>query len=334
MTVALQFPTTQEINHIVRNTITDPTKFRGVEFAPVVSAYAARIQVDVINATAGITPPHALNSEPKVATLSGQSVRDYATGYWRETYRINEEELLYARQEGTYNERAGRLRVMRRSNELNTRLDTRIEQLRWTSLVTGKVQVNDNGVNYTVDHKIPASNKVTLPWVSNANQDIVADIETLKELYLGTGAELDTIFLSIQVAKALASNAVVKDLLKQSVYAVNLSTSNLPKALQLLFPEVKFEVYKEGYGDGKGNFIQFMPAGSFVGVGKGGEVGMDFCTTLALQNGGMEKPQPGKFSAVEDKSANEKNPYVDVTVGINGLPRIHHSNWFISGTAN
>lgn len=331
---ALNFPTTQEINHIVRNTIVDPTKFRGMEFAPVVTAYAARIQVDVINATTGITPPHALNSEPKVATLSGQSMRDYATGYWRETYRLNEEELLYARQEGTYNERAGRLRVMRRSMELNTRLDTRVEQLRWSALTAGKIQVNDNGVNYTVDMKIPNGNKVTLPWVSNAEQDIAADIGMLQELYFGTGAKLDTIYLSHQVAKALASNAVVKDMLKQSVFAVNLSASNITKALQILFPEVKFEVYAEGYGDGKGNFVQFLPAGSFVGVGKGGEIGMDFCTTLALQNGGMENPQPGKFSAIEDKSANEKNPYVDITVGINGLPRIHHPNWFISGTAN
>jgi hypothetical protein len=330
----LSFPTTQEINHIVRNIITDPSKYRGMSFAPVVSAYAARIQVDVINATAGITPPHALNSEPKVATLSGQSTRDYATGYWRETYRINEEELLYARQEGTYNERAGRLRVMRRSTELNTRLDTRIEQLRWAALVNGKVQVNDNGVNYTVDMKIPNSNKQTFPWISDETRDIVADLETLKEIYLGTGAELDTIFMSIQIAKALASNASIKDLLKQSVFAANLSPSNLPKALQLLFPELKFEVYKQGYGDGKGNFVQFLPAGSFVGIGKGGEVGMDFCTTLALQNGGVDNPQPGKFSAIEDKSANEKNPFVDITVGINGLPRVHHPNWFISGTAN
>lgn len=330
----LTFPTTQEINHIVRNIITDPTQYRGMTFAPIVTAYAARIQVDVIDATQGITPPHALNSEPKVATLSGQSVREYATGYWRETYRLNEEELLYARQEGTYNERAGRLRVMRRATELNTRLDTRIEQLRWSALVNGKVQVNDNGVNYTVDMKIPNSNKVTFAWVSDNTRDIVADIESLRELYLGTGGKLDTIWMPPQVAKALASNQVIKDLLKQSVFATNLSPSNLPKALQLLFPEVKFEVYEEGYGDGKGNFVQFLPANSFVCTGKGNEVGMDFCTTLALQNGGMEQPQPGKFSAIEDRSANEKNPHVDITVGINGLPRVHHPNWYVSGTAN
>lgn len=329
----LTFPTTQEINHIVRNRIVDPTKFRGMEFCPVVSAYAARIQVDVINATFGITPPHALNAEPSVATLTGQSMRDYATGYWRETYRLNEEELLYARQEGTYNERAGRLRVIRRSNELNDRLDTRVEQLRWSSLVNGNVNVNANGVKYTVDMKIPTANKVSYPWISDVNHDILGDIAAMQELYFGTGAKLDTIYMNHQLAKALAANATIRDLLKQSVYAVNLSASNISKAMQILFPEVKFEVYTEGYSANGTTFTPFIPANSFVGVGKGFEVGMDFCTTLALQNGGMDNPQPGKFSAIEDKSANEKNPHVDITVGINGLPRMHHPNWYISGTA-
>ncbi|GMA59728.1 major capsid protein [Alicyclobacillus fastidiosus] len=330
---SLTFPTTQEINHIVRNMIVDPTKFRGMTFAPMATAYAERIQVDVIDAIQGITPPHALNAQPKVATLTGQSTRNYATGYWRETYRINEEELLYARQEGTFNERAGRLRVVRRANELNTRLDTRVEQLRWSALINGKIAVKDNGVNYTVNMNIPSSNKVSFDWISNPEEDILADIAQLTELYFGTGAKIDTIWMNYDVAKALASNAQIKTLLQQSVYAVNLSAANVSSALHLLFPEINFEVYTEGYGDGNGNFVPFIPYGTFAVTGKGGEIGMDFCTTLALQNGGVENPQPGKFSAVIDKSEEAANPHVDVTVGINGLPRMHHPNWFISGTA-
>lgn len=331
---SLSFPTTAEINHIVRNTIVDPTKFRGNAFAPMATAYAERIQVDVINAIQGITPPHALNADAKVATLSGQGTLSYATGYWRETYRINEEELLYARQEGTFNERAGRLRVVRRANELNVRLDTRIEQLRWSALINGQIAVKDNGVDYTVNMNIPASNKMTFDWISNAEEDIVADIAALTELYFGTGAKIDTIWMNYDIAKAFASNAQLKTLLQQSVFATNLSASNVGNALHLLFPQINFEVYTEGYGDGNGNFVPFIPLGTFAVTGKGSEIGMDFCTTLALQNGGVDNPQPGKFSAVIDKSENATNPHVDVTVGINGLPRMHHPNWFISGTAS
>lgn len=331
---SLSFPTTQEINHIVRNMIVDPTKFRGMSFAPMATAYAERIQVDVINAVQGITPPHAINAEPKVATLTGQSTRNYATGYWREIYRIGEEELLYARQEGTFNERAGRLRVTRRANELNTRLDTRIEQLRWAAIIAGQIAVNDNGVNYEVSMNIPEANNVEFDWISNPEEDILADIATMTELYFGTGAKIDTIWMNYDVAKALASNATLKTLLQQSVYAVNLSASNISGAMKLLFPEISFEVYTEGYGDGNGNFVPFIPYGTFAVTGKGSEIGMDFCTTLALQNGGMDNPQPGKFSAIIDKSESATNPFVDVTVGINGLPRMHHPNWYISGKAN
>jgi hypothetical protein len=330
----LSFPTTQEINHIVRNTVVNISRFRGNEFCPIIPAYAAQIQVDVINATAGITPPHALNADPKIAALSGQSIRTYATGYWRETYRLNEEELLYARQEGTYNERAGRLRVTRRSNEMNSRLETRIEKLRWDPIILGQIAVNEGGVKYTVDMKVPNGNKRTYPWISDPTRDVLKDIAELQELYFGTGAKLDTIYINNDIAKAWAANTAIQNLLKQSVYAMSLSANNIPKAMQILFPEVKIEVYTEGYATDAGTFTPFIPLGKFACVGKGDEIGMDFCTTIALQNGGMESPQPGKFAAVEDKSMSEKNPYVDITVGINGLPRMHHPNWYVNGTAN
>ncbi|NOV01351.1 major capsid protein [Paenibacillus planticolens] len=327
----MNFPTTQEINHIVRNTIVDTSAFIGNTFCPADTANAAEIQVDVINATAGITPPHALNSEPKVATLSGQSVRKYATGYWRETYRINEEELLYARQEGTFNERAGRLRVVRRSNELNTRLETRLEQLKFAAVTKGKVDVDENGVKYSVDMKIPSKNKKTYHLLSDPTINIPNVLDEMVTLFHGTGAKLDRIIMNHDLAKAFAANEVIRDLLKQSVYALNLTSSNITNAMKMLFPQIDFEVYTEGYSTNGTDFQYFLPEGTFVGIAKGREKAMDFCSTLALQNGGMDNPQPGKFAVIEDKSSNEKNPYVDITVGINGLPRMHHPEWFLVG---
>ncbi|MFB6364476.1 major capsid protein [Paenibacillus elgii] len=331
MPVALSFPTTQEVNHIVRKTIVDTSEFRGQDFCPMAEAFAAEIKVDVIDATSGITPPHALNADPKVATLSGQSVRKYATGYWRETHRINEDELLTARQEGTFNERAGRLRVIHRSNEMNVRLETRIEQLRWAAVTKGKIDVDENGVKYTVDMKI--KNKKSYPILSDPSLSIPNILDELTTAYHGTGAKLAKIYFNHDIAKALAANSVIRDLLKQSVYATNLTSMNITNALKMLFPKIDFEVYTEGYSDGK-NFVYFLPEAAFVCIGKGREKLMDFCSTIALQNGGLDNPRPGKYASIEDKSSSSKNPYVDVTVGINGLPRVHHPEWIISGTAN
>jgi hypothetical protein len=168
----LTFPSTQEITHIVRNTVTDPTRYIGAQFCPIVDVFSRRIEVDVLEATTGMTAPHNLNAPAAmVKQLSGQSTKIMATAYWKEAYRINEEELLFAREEGTYNKRAGRLRVVRRATELNTRLETRIEWLRWQPLVGGKVAIDENNVKYTVDYKVPSRNKPSLDW-SDPNHDV------------------------------------------------------------------------------------------------------------------------------------------------------------------
>ncbi|GIM45956.1 hypothetical protein DNHGIG_15050 [Collibacillus ludicampi] len=332
MPFALNFPTTQEITHIVRNVIVDPTKFIGNEFAPVVGVYSEKVEVDVIEAVQGMTSAHSLNADPSIVTLPGQSTRTYATAYWKETYRMNEEELLFARREGTYNQRAGRDRVIRRAMEMNTRLETRIEWLRWQMLVNGKIQVNENNVKFTVPANIPNTNMPSFDW-TDPSHNIIGDIENMLELFLGTGAKPKKAYFNYGAAKLMAQNEGIRDLLKQSIFATTLSPRNITKALPLLFPELEFELYAEGYGDGKGNFVPFIPSNKFIirGEGMPGEVPMDFASTITLHNGGLDQPQPGKFSFIEDESQ-RKNPHVDITVGIYGLPRIFHPNWFVSAT--
>jgi hypothetical protein len=327
----LTFPSTQEITHIVRNTVTDPTRYIGAQFCPVVDVFSRRIEVDVLEATTGMTAPHNLNAPAAmVKQLSGQSTKIMATAYWKEAYRINEEELLFAREEGTYNKRAGRLRVIRRATELNTRLETRIEWLRWQPLVGGKVEVDENNVKYTVDYKVPTKNKPSLDW-SDPNHEIIADIEDLLLLFRGTGAKGKTVYLNHGIAKALATNEKIRQLLSRSQYANTLSPRTVVAAMNMLFPELEWKLYDEGYGDGKGNFVSFLPDNQLVILGEGapGEKLMDFATTISLANGGLDNPQPGKFSMIVDKSM-ETNPFVDITVGIYGLPRVYHPNWIVS----
>lgn len=330
MSFAFNFPTTQEITHIVRNIIVDPSKFRGAEFAPLKGVYSERIEVDVIDAVQGMTAPHSFSSDPSIITLPGQSTKTYATAPWKETYRMNEEELLFARKEGTYNQRAGRERVLRRSTELNVRLETRLEWLRWQFLTNGKIQVNENNVKFTVQSGIPAGNMPAVDW-TDPTHNIIGDIEGWLELYLGTGAKPKKMYFNYGAAKLMAQNEAIRDLLKQSIYATTLSPRTIEKALPMLFPELEFELYSEGYGDGKGNFVPFIPSNKVIirGEGMPGEPIMDFASTISLHNGGIDNPQPGKFSMLEDESM-RKNPHVDLTVGCYGLPRIFHPNWFVS----
>lgn len=332
----LMFPTTQEVSHVVRNRVVDPGKFKGIKFCPVRNHFAKDIEYDVLEASTGMTKAHQIGTDPKVATLAGQSRKRMGTGYWKETYRINEDELLFARQAGTYNQRAGRDQVLLRAKELDDRLETRLEWLRWQPLVTGKLDVDEDGVKYTVDYSLPATNKPALEgnalWSDTTNADPLSNIMSWLELYRGTGARGVEAYFSLKVAGYLAKNKKILDLLKGTQYAKLLGPTNIGAALNLIFPEIEFTLYDEGYVDDEKNFHPFVPDDRFIirGQGQAGELMMDFASTISLHNGTLEKPLPGKFAVIEDKSGENKNPYVDITVGIYGLPRVFHPNWIIS----
>ena len=331
----MAFPQTAEITHVVRNIVTDPARFLGRVFCPMRDVFAAQIEFDVLAAAQGMTPAHNLGSDPKMAKLPGMKTKKIGTGYWKETKRINEAELLNARMAGTYNQRAGRLLVVEKANMLNSRLETRIEWLIWQAVTGGQIQIDENGVKYTVLYDIPAKNKVTLAagdkW-SNADADIPSIITAWMLLYRGTGARPIKMYFNLKVAGYIAANNKIKELLKNTVYASFLSAANITQALKLLFPKIDFVIYDEGYVDETDNFHSFIPDDHVVMIGEGqpGELMMDFGTTISLHNGGLEQPQPGKFSIIDDKSEQEKNPYLDVTVGIYGLPRVYHPNWIVT----
>ncbi|MEW6423171.1 MAG: major capsid protein [Bacillota bacterium] len=332
----LRFPTTREVTHVVRNRVVDPAKFVGVKFCPVRDHYAESIEYDVLEASVGMTKPHNVGNDPKIVKLPGQSRKRFGTGYWKETYRINEEELLYARKAGTYNQRAGRDLVFQRAKEMDDRLETRIEWLRWQPLTAGQLVVDEDGIRYTVDYSLPASNKPVLGgnnlWSDLANSDPLKNIIDWLLLFRGTGARGVEAYFNKKVAGYLAQNAKIRDLLKQSQYAKFLTPENIAAALKLLLPTLEFTAYDEGYSDEDGVFHPFIPDDRFIirAEGIAGEPLMDFASTISLHNGTLDNPQPGKFAVIEDKSQENKNPYVDITVGIYGLPRVFHPNWIVS----
>ncbi len=336
--MSLSFPTTQEVTHIVRNRVVDPAKFIARSFCPIMPVYAEAIEYDVLGASLGMTRAHNVGADPKLVELPGQSRKRMGTAYWKETYRINEAELLYARREGTYNQRAGRDLVIMRTKQQDDRLETRIEWLSWQPLAAGQLAVDENGVKYTVDYGIPVGNKPSLEgaalWSAITTADPLANITTWLLLYRGTGAKGVTAYFNMKVAGYLAQNSKIRDLLKNTQYAKFLSANNVAEALRLLFPQLNFEVYDEGYADEIGTFYPFIPDNKFVIRGEGmvGEKLMDFASTISLHNGTLENPQPGKFAVVEDKTGNSKNPYLDLTVGIYGIPRVFHPNWIVVAT--
>ncbi|MDF2568628.1 MAG: hypothetical protein K0R55_232 [Sporomusa sp.] len=328
----LLFPTTRELTHIVRNRASDTSNFIGRKLCPTVPVYAAEIEYDVLNPSFGMTKAHQIGTNPKTVKRPKMETKRSGTAYWKETGRLNEEELLNLRKAGTLNERAGRDAVIQLGLHLDTRLFVRQEWLIWQMLIENEIDIDEEGVNFTVTFNLPDKTDISADaakkWTAFDKSDPIGFLVSQIQSYRGSGAKARTIYLnSVTAGWAIQSSKFV-DMLKQSSFAGFLSPLNAIPALKLLIPDVDFVIYDEGYLDEELNFQLFIPDGEIVICGDyPGEKVMDFASTISLHNGGLDKPQPGKFSLVEDKSSSEKNPYVDVTVGIYGLPRMYHPTY-------
>ncbi len=330
--MALQFPTTQELNFVIRNRSgANAANFIGNSFCPIVPVYAKDIEYDVLEPAFGMTQAHQIGTDPRTVQIPKMGTKRTGTAYWKETLPLGEEKLLYARLAGTLNERAGRDLVFQGGLQLDTRLDTRIEWLRWKAVIDGLLDIEENNVKYLVDYKLPAKNDISAAatkWSDPTKSDPAALLTGMVQGYRGTGAAARKVFMNSFTAGQAVQSAKFIELLKQSNFVGMLSPLDPTPALKLMIPKVEFVVYDEGYLDEEKNFQMFVPDGEIVMVGDyPGDKVMDFASTISLHNGGIEKPQPGKFSIVEDKSQAAKNPHVDITVGIYGLPRIFHPDW-------
>lgn len=332
----MEFPTTQEITHIVRNRAYDPSLYIGARFCPFAPEYVTKIEYDILEPSYGMTSAHALGSNVKNIDVPSMGTKRFGTAYWKEKHTINEEKLLNARAAGSYNKRAGRELVLQAALQLDTRLETRVEWLRWQTAINGKIVVTDNGVNFTVTYGIPDDHRIDLSSDSARNwkattSDPQSDIDAWLKLFRGSGAAGKTVYMNSDTAGVMAQNQKIRDLLKQCNYAGMLSSSNITQALKMLFPKLEFVVYDGGYLDEAKSFKMFIPDGVLVILGEyAGEKLMDFVTTLSLHNGGLDKPQPGKFSLIKDRSSNAENPFISLLVGLYGLPRVFHPNWIVS----
>lgn len=332
----MEFPTTQEITHIVRNRAYDSSLYIGATFCPLQNEYVTQIEYDILEPAYGMTSAHVLGGDVKNVEVPNMGTKRFGTAYWKEKIRIDEAKLLNARAAGSYNKRAGRELVMQAALQLDTRLETRMEWLRWQTVTNGKIVVTDNNINFTVTYGIPGNNRIdisgdaTRKWIAST-ADPLSDIDDWLKLFRGSGAHAKTVYLNSDTAGAMAKNQTIRDLLKQCNYAGMLSSSNITQALRILFPKLTFVIYDGGYLAEDHSFNMFIPDGTLVLLGEyTGEKLMDFVTTLSLHNGGLSKPQPGKFSVIKDCSSSAENPYISLLVGLYGLPRVFHPNWIVS----
>ncbi|MFA4871316.1 MAG: major capsid protein [Pedobacter sp.] len=235
------------IQAVIQEFTTDPTQYKGAQFAPVVNTQSP-IKWDILMGATGMVPPVSLNAESPLMEVPGVQTVTFEAAHFRGKVVFTEGDLTELRKPGTLDQVWGKDIVLRQLAVLNTQIETRIEWARWKAL-SGVLPIRGNGLNFDIDYKIPTRFKPTaaVAWSDTANADPLSDIAAWKLLMRGTGLKINKIWFTSQVEKYLFSNSIIREMVKHQFGRDMVNTGSLTEILRSAIAGIEYEVYDEGY---------------------------------------------------------------------------------------
>jgi hypothetical protein len=326
------------LTEVVRNIRTDINSFRGAQLltggVDLKTELGLTIEYDVTYDETGMTPPTGLNDPSPIREKPVVKHMSFTNQEWREKKVIDREKIAKLRAPGNKLEELWAEEYMVESLvELNQRLETRFEWMRWQSLGgTLVVPATANKPAYSIDYGVPAGNKPTAAtlWSDTANADPLADIDGWKLKFRGTGARAAKIIVNQKVDNYLKQNVKIRDLLKTNYGRDVLSADSLAFVMKQQLNGLEYEVYDGGYLDDSGNFLPFIPDNACLIIGQGMTGNLMDLVTSPDNYEDIFKGQPGKFALTKLVSGDPDQWQV-----INGaivLPRLKHVNWHVFAT--
>jgi len=326
------------LTEVVRNIRTDINQFRGAQLltggVDLKTELGLTIEYDVTYDATGMTPPTGLNDPSPINEKAVVKHISFTNQEWREKMIIDREKISKLRAPGNKLEQMWAEQYMIDCMlELNQRLETRFEWMRWKSLTgTLVVPATKNKPAYTIDYGVPSGNKPTAStlWSDTATSDPIKDIDDWILKFRGTGARAVKILANKKVDNLLKQNAKVRDLLKNNYGRDVLSADSLAFVLGQQLNGLQYEVYEGGYIDDAGTFNPFIPDNAIIIVGEGMTGNLMDLVTSPDNYEDIFKGQPGKFALAKEIAGDPVQWNV-----INGaivLPRLKHVNWHVFAT--
>jgi len=336
---------TELLQKVVKEIVNDPSTYLGAKYLPSVALPVRKVRVEVWEATGGLTKEHVVGTDPTYIQSGGFRTQEFEPPAYKEKIIVDEKEILYLREVGMNDrsQRGVKQYIDRRVDQLNRRLEARIEKLRWDVLLTSKFSYQ--GVD--VDFGIPAGNRATpsIAWsTDNVNANNSADpVKDLRYwIHGGLAAfrkyKITGMICNPNTARWIMDNTAVQSLVKTYFSAENFGAYEPQKTLQMLIPQCPpLTVYNGWYQSesvvsGKltvGNAIYMIPDGYilFEVALPGGDQYGEFVQGLNLASGSVDAPGAGKFLIVEDNSTpgskgGPGNPYIDIIAGVYGGPKL------------
>jgi hypothetical protein len=347
---------TRALGEVIREIEPDPSLYRGIQYMPAVDRPTNNVYVDVWEATGGATLEHTLDTDPLNIQKKGFRTLQFSAGAYREGIRYGESDILRLRELGTndLSKRGIQQHLEENAKRLNTRIETRLELLRWQAIFNGSY-VYDGRV---IDFGVPAQNAVApvTNWASvvngrlqaNASADPVTDLR----FWVMGGYEqyrkytVKKLVMNPNTARMFIESPKVQQLITPAITGGFVRTNDINAILSFIIPGMpEVDIYNGTYFsetinplDGKltvSTSQYFIPDGKIfleTNLPDGNKVG-EIQMTLNLSNGSIEAPTAGKFVVTDQRGlANVQNPFIALYAGFNGGPALTRSFDLLTAT--
>jgi hypothetical protein len=349
---------TRALGEVIREIEPDVNLYRGIQYMPAVERPTNNVYVDVWEATGGATLEHTLDTDPLNIQKKAFRTMQFSAGAYREAIRFGESDILRLREIGQndLSKRGIQQHLEENAKRLNTRIETRLELLRWQAIFNGSY-IYDGRV---IDFGVPAANTVSpvANWGSvdpvtgvvtvNPNSDPIADIRlwTMGGYGQFRKYNIRKMVMNPNTERVFLANQKVQDQIRGFLASGIINGYETNKILSLLIPGVpEVDVYKGTYFAETINPLTgkiavsaatyFIPNGKIFfetdlpDNNKVGEVQM----TLNLSNGSIDAPTAGKFVITDQRGlGNVKNPSLELVGGFNGGPALMRSFDLLTAT--
>ena len=324
------------LSGIIREFKTDLSLFTGAPWCPIVGAKPGTdtIEWDIVTGAKGMTPAVYPNAPSPIQAHPGVGHKSFKTVQWREKFVLDETDLLYLRTPGTWDKAYGNQMIADRMSDLNTRIETRLEYLRW-QMLTGTIRVTYPDAKYQdVDYEVPSGNKPTAGTLwSNVASTPMANVGAWKILFRGTPVRMGKMVMNQATYNYLPLVTEVRNMIQYTFgYDLVRSGGLVPMgAVNEAFQGIPIEINDSGYVAENGTWTPFLADGKILFLPA--STPEKWCEFLSTDNmySGSQTPQNGKFARPNWKLDDDPIS-VEVIGGIYGLPVMYHTDWHLYAT--
>lgn len=333
---------TQVLQKLVQEVVNDPKTYKGAAKIPSIALPVSEIFTEVVEATGGLTNEHIIGTDPQYVQHFGTRVQKFEPPAYKEAIHFDERKILHLRELGQNDrsKRGIRQYIDKAVDQLNRRLEARIEKLRWGAIFDGGFTF----MGQTFSYGIPAGNRavpIGAVWSTdgiNANNAANPLIDVRYWLSGGLPAyrkyKITGMVMNPNTARWFLDNANVRGYIQNAIANPTVKQYDINDVLNFFIPGAPpVEVYQGWYQTetvvaGKitvSDAVYFIPDGYifFECALPGGDMIGEFVQGLHLASGTIDNPGYGKFLVVDDNTApgtrgGPKNPFFDIVAGVHG----------------